>query len=121
LCALITAFGCRSPSVVPDTPLGRVATDWLTAHNRGEGHAAVHYTLTHKGALGMTGAQVDSAVYELVKFARAVGPLEPVRLLESSDTSLAILLRSRSAREFTARFKPAVQPALTQVAVRIDR
>jgi hypothetical protein len=116
----IATFGCRN-AVVPDTPLGRVAADWLAAHNRGEGHAAVHYTLTHQGTLKMTGAQVDSVVYESVRFARAVGPFEPVRLLESSDTSLAILLRSRSSGEFTARFKPVVQPALLQVAVHIDR
>jgi hypothetical protein len=35
-------FGCRGAPIVPGTPLGRVAIDWITAHNRGEGHAAVH-------------------------------------------------------------------------------
>jgi len=117
----IALVGCRDGAVVPDTPLGHVAADWLAAHNRAEGHAAVHYTLTHQGELKMSGAQVDSVVYASVKFAQAVGPLVPVRLLESSDTSLVILLRSRSSGEFTARFKPVAQPALLQVAVRLDR
>jgi hypothetical protein len=117
----IALVSCRDGAAVPDTPLGHVATDWLAAHNRAEGHAAVHYTLTHQGELKMTGAQVDSAVYASVTFAQAVGPFVPVRVLESSDTALALLLRSRSSGEFTARFKPAVQPALLQVAVQIDR
>jgi hypothetical protein len=117
----IAIVGCRDGAVVPDTPLGHVAADWLAAHNRAEGHAAVHYTLTHQGELKMSGAQVDSVVYASVKFAQAVGPFVPVRLLESSDTSLAILLRSRSSGEFTARFQPFVQPALLQVAVQLDR
>jgi hypothetical protein len=117
----IATFGCRNAAVVPDTPLGRVAADWLAAHNRGEGHAAVHYTLTHQGELRMSGAQVDSVVYASVKFAQAVGPFVLVRLLESSDTALALLLRSGSSGNFTARFKPARQPAMLQVAVQIDR
>jgi hypothetical protein len=117
----IALVGCRDGAVVPDTPLGHVASDWLAAHNRAEGHAAVHYTLTHQGSLKMTGAQVDSAVYESVKFAQAVGPFVPVRVLESSDTALALVLRSRSSGNFTARFTPARQPAMLQVALRIDR
>ena len=117
----IAIAGCRDGAVVPDTPLGHVATDWLAAHNRAEGHAAVHYTLTHQGELKMSGAQVDSVVYASVKFAQAVGPFVPVRLLESSDSALALLLRSRSSGNFTARFRPARQPAMLQVAVQIDR
>jgi hypothetical protein len=116
----IAIVGCRDGAVVPDTPLGHVAADWLAAHNRAEGHAAVHYTLTHQGELKMSGAQVDSVVYEAVKFAKAVGPLVAVRVLESSDSTLSLLLRSRSSGNFTARFKPSPQPALVQVAVRID-
>jgi len=117
----IAIMGCRDGVVVPDTPLGHVAADWLAAHNRAEGHAAVHYTLSHQGELKMSGAQVDSVVYASVKFAQAVGPFVPVRLLESSDTALALLLRSRSSGDFTARFKPARQPAMLRVTVQIDR
>ena len=69
----------------------------------------------------MSGAQVDSAVYAAVKFAQTVGPLEPVRLLQSSDTSLTILFRSRAAGDFTGRFKTAAQPAPSQVTVEIYR
>src|SRR3954469_16601745 len=87
----IALVGCRDGAVVPDTPLGHVAADWLAAHNRAEGHAGVPYTLTHQGELKMSGAQVDSTVCASVKFAQAVGPFAPVRLLESSDTALALL------------------------------
>jgi hypothetical protein len=37
---------CRNASPeFPKTPLGQVGRDWLAAHNRAEGHAAVHFTL----------------------------------------------------------------------------
>jgi hypothetical protein len=121
LCAAVGSPGCRDDAVIPDTALGQVASDWLAAHNRAEGHAAVHFTLTHQGTLRMSGAQVDSAVYASVNFAQSVGPFAPVRLLQSSDTSLTILMRSRSAGDFTARFTPVVQPAQSQVAVYVER
>jgi hypothetical protein len=121
LCVPVVFPSCRDATVIPDTPLGHIASDWLAAHNRAEGHAAVHFTLAHQGTLRMSGAQVDSLVYASVKFAQDVGPFTPVRLLHSSDTSLTILFRSRSAGDFTARFKPVAQPAQSQVTVEVDR
>ena len=49
--AAVALAGCRdaSSSVVPETPLGQVARDWLTAHNRDEGHAMVHFTIENRG------------------------------------------------------------------------
>ena len=117
----VLVVACRDASVIPPTPLGQIATDWLTAHNRAEGHAAVHFTLTHQGSIRMTGPQVDSAVYSAVKYARDVGRFVPVKLLESSDTSLVVLLRSESAGDFTVRFTPAQQPSTSQVVVQVDR
>jgi hypothetical protein len=121
LLGLVLVSACRDASVIPPTPLGQIATDWLTAHNRGEGHAAVHFTLTHQGSVRMTGLQVDSTVYAAVKFAQDVGRFVPVKLLESSDTSLVVLLRSARAGDFTVRFTPAVQPSTSQVVVQVDR
>jgi hypothetical protein len=69
----------------------------------------------------MTGPQVDSAVYAAVKYARDVGRFVPVKLLESSDTSLVVLLRSESSGDFTVRFTPALQPSTSQVVVQVDR
>jgi hypothetical protein len=45
---------CRNASPeFPKTPLGQVGRDWLAAHNRAEGHAAVHFTLLNRGSAAM--------------------------------------------------------------------
>src|SRR5262245_10473437 len=64
----------RSPDF-PETPLGHVGHDWLAAHNRGEGHAVVHFTMLNRGSADMSGAQMDSAVRAGVQLAQRVGPL----------------------------------------------
>ena len=105
----------------PKTPLGRVGRDWLAAHNRAEGHAAVHFTMVNRGSAPMSGAQMDSAVHAGVQLAERVGRLVPVRLLYSSDTTLVMLLRSPDSGVWSARFTRAVQPSLVKVAVAVDR
>ena len=107
--------------MLPATPLGSVARDWLFAHNQGDGHAAVHFTLENRGSAAMSGAQVDSAVYAGVKFARDLGPLVLVTLLQSSDTSLAVLLHSKTGDKWKARFTPAAQPSMVKVRVELGR
>ena len=104
-----------------DTPLGRVGHDWLAAHNRAEGHAAVHFTMLNRGSAAMSGAQMDSAVHAGVQLAERVGPLVPVRLLYSSDTALIMLLRSADSSVWSARFTPVVQPSFVKVAVELER
>lgn len=123
LVCLVSLLSCedRHSSVLPATPLGRFAVDWLAAHNRAEAHAMVHFTLVHQGTVRMTGAQVDSAVLDGVKFARAVGRLVPLTLLQSSDTALAVLLRAANADTMTAVFTPVTQPNVAQVLVRVER
>ena len=122
LLPLVLLFGaCRAGSPgFPETPLGYVGHDWLAAHNRGEGHAVVHFTMVNRGSGGMSGAQMDSAVRAGVQFAQRVGPLVPVRLLYSSDTMLVMLLRSRDDSLWAARFTPMAQPGLVKVAVDVS-
>jgi len=122
LLPLVLLFGaCRAGSPgFPETPLGYVGHDWLAAHNRGEGHAVVHFTMVNRGSGGMSGAQMDSAVRAGVQFAQRVGPLVPVRLLYSSDTMLVMLLRSRDDSLWSARFTPVAQPGLVKVAVDVS-
>jgi len=119
----VLCWSCRDAGseVIPETTLGGVAKGWLFAHNQGDGHAMVHYTLGNRGSVRMTGSQVDSTVYDGVRFAREVGPLEPVRLLESSDSSITILLRSRAGDSWRARFTPAAQPSAVRVKVEVGR
>ena len=105
----------------PETPLGRTGHDWLAAHNRAEGHAAVHFTMLNRGSAAMNGAQMDSAVQAAVELAQRVGPLVPVRLLYSSDTTLTMLLRSADGSGWSAQFTPAMQPSLVKVAVELKR
>ena len=120
---LILLLGsCRGGSPgFPETPLGHVGHDWLAAHNRGEGHAAVHFTMVNRGSAAMSGAQMDSAVRAQVQLAQRVGPLVPVRLLASSDTVLVMLLRSADDSVWSARFTRVTQPALTKVDVEVNR
>ena len=120
---LILLLGsCRGASPgFPETPLGHVGHDWLAAHNRGEGHAAVHFTMGNRGSAAMSGAQMDSAVRAQVQLAQRVGPLVPVRLLASSDTMLVMLLRSADDSLWSARFTRVAQPALTKVDVEVNR
>lgn len=120
-CALLVSCHDSSSALIPATALGRFATEWLSAHNRGDTHSIVHFTVTHGGSLRMTSLQEDSAVHAAVQFARDTGPLVAVKLLHSSDTALSVLLCSRSADTLRVLFKPASQPSLTQVVVQIDR
>ena len=95
--------------------------DWLFAHNRGEGHAMVHFTVENRGSVAMSGAQTDSTVYSGVKLAKEVGPLVAVKMLFTSDTLLTVLLRSKDSATWKAQFRAAPQPSFVKVAVRIDR
>ena len=115
----IAACG-RGSTVIPETSLGVVAKDWLFAHNRGEGHAMVHFTTENQGSVRMSGAQMDSSVYDGVRFAREIGPLEPVRLVQSTDSSLAIVLRSGKGDLWEARFTPAPQPSTVRVHIAVS-
>lgn len=119
LVLLVAVAACRD-DMFPATPLGRAGRDWLAAHNRGEGHAMVHFTMENRGTRTMSGAQTDSAVYAGVKLAQELGPLVPVRLIYSSDTSFAVLMRSAKRGMWTAEFKSAVQPSLVKVLVRVE-
>lgn len=113
---------CRDGSpAFPETPLGRIGHDWLAAHNRAEGHAAVHFTMLNRGSAPMSGAQMDSAVRAGVELAERVGPLVPARLVSSGDTMLVMLLRSRDGSLWSARFTPVVQPGLVKVDVEVGR
>ena len=122
LTPLVCLLACRGGAPdFPETPLGRVGHDWLAAHNRAEGHAAVHFTMLNRGSAAMSGAQTDSVVRAGVELAQRVGSLVPVRLLYSSDTALAMRLRSADGSLWSARFTPAVQPSLVKVAVELKR
>jgi len=113
---------CREGSTAfPETPLGQLGHDWLAAHNRAEGHAAVHFTMLNRGSATMSGAQMDSAVHAGVQLAQRVGPLTPARLLVSTDTMLVMLLRSADDSLWSARFTRAVQPSIVKVDVEINR
>src|SRR5215471_1790200 len=103
LAPLVLLLACRGGMPdFPETPLGHIGHDWLAAHNRGEGHAVVHFTMLNRGSAAMSGAQMDSAVRAGVELARRVGPLVPVQLLYSSDTTLIMLLRSRDSSLWSA-------------------
>jgi hypothetical protein len=123
--SVVVLASCRDAAsrVFPDTPLGRTGRDWLAAHNRGEGHAVVHFTLVNRGSALITGAQTDSIVSSGVRLAQAIGPLVPVRLMYSTDTALAVLLQSAdtASRTWTARFRPVVQPNFVKVQVEIRK
>jgi hypothetical protein len=81
----------------------------------------VHFTLENRGTAPVNGAQVDSAVYDGVRFAREVGPVEPVELLQSGDSVLSVLLRSKNGDVWKAQFTPAVQPSPVRVRVEVSR
>ena len=119
------AVSCRDAAsrVFPDTPLGQTGRDWLAAHNRAEGHAAVHFTLGNRGSAPVSGAETDSLVRASVRFAQSAGRLVPERLLYSTDTALAVLLRSEdtASRKWTIRLRPAVQPNTVKVQIEIGR
>lgn len=117
--SLVLACGGSARVVLPETTLGTVAKEWLFAHNQGDGHAMVHFTLGNRGSAGMTGSQVDSAVYAGVRFARELGPLEPVALMWSTDSSLAIVLRSKTRGFWTAEMTLAEQPSPVRVKVNV--
>ena len=121
LMALAPLLSCRgsSSSVIPATTLGRFASAWLLAHNRGDAHSMVTFTLEHRGQVRMTPFQEDSAVHEGVVFAKKVGSLTPLTRLHSSDTALVVLLRSAAGDTLKASFRPATQPSTTQVVMQI--
>jgi hypothetical protein len=119
--AMLASCTESGSDILPATSLGRFGKEWLFAHNQGDGHAMVHYTMGNRVTGQMSGAQVDSTVYAGVKFAQEVGPLTPTTLAESSDTSLAILLRSAKGDVWQARFTPAKQPSPVRVRVEVSR
>jgi hypothetical protein len=116
---------CRDAAshVLPDTPLGDAGRAWLAAHNRAEGHAAVHFTAANRGSAPISGAQTDSIVRESVRLAQTIGPLVPIGALQSGDTLLSVLLQSADTASslWTAEFRPVAQPSLVKVQVAIRR
>lgn len=122
LLTALLGLSCREGrNAFPSTELGRIGRDWLAAHNRGEGHAQVHFTMENRGTAPMSGAQMDSTVYAGVELARRLGPLVPVTMMYSSDTALMVVLRSADSSMWSARFTPVPQPGLTKVSVEVTR
>jgi hypothetical protein len=119
--AMLSACRDAKSAVFPDTPLGQTGRNWLAAHNRAEGHAAVHFAMVNRGDAPANGAQIDSMISSSVRFAERVGPLTPIKLSYATDTAMAVLLRAKDGGLWTARFTPAVQPALVKVAVEVTR
>ena len=123
--SVVLLASCRDAAsrVFPATPLGRMGRDWLAAHNRAEGHAVVHFTMVNRGSAPITGAQTDSIVRDGVRLAQTVGPLVPIGAWQSSDTLLSVLLHSADTASslWTAEFKPADQPSLVRVLVKLHR
>jgi hypothetical protein len=64
---------------------------------------------------------MDSTVYAGVRLADSVGTLVPVKVSQSSDTLLAVDLTSRDGKTWMAEFRPAVQPSLVKVDVRVSK
>jgi hypothetical protein len=118
----VLLLNCRDvgSSVIPSTPLGRFASAWLLANNRGNVHALVHFASEHEGSVKMAPSEQDSALWEALRFAHEQGWLVPVRLLHTSDTSLAILLRSDSSGVLKAVFRLVPQPNTAQVSVEVS-
>jgi hypothetical protein len=116
-------LNCRdgASSVIPSSPLGRYASAWLLANNRGNAHALAHFILGSRGSLRMSAFQQDSALGEALGFAKRQGRLVAIRLLYTSDTSLAVLLHSDSTGTLRAVFRPAPQPNVAQVIVEVSR
>jgi hypothetical protein len=69
----------------------------------------------------MNGVKLDSIVYDGVRFARELGPVELVKLLRSTDASLSVLLRATDGNLWTAEFTPAAQPSPVRVRVVVSR
>ena len=115
-------LNCRdeASSVIPSSPLGRYASAWLVANNRGNAHALVHFILGTQGSLRMSAFQQDSALAVALRFARRQGRLVAIRLLYTSDTALAVLLRSDSTGTLRAVFRPAPQPNSAQIIVEVS-
>jgi len=81
----------------------------------------VHFTMGNRGTAPISGRQMDSIVYAGVKVADSLGPLVAIKTLESSDSALAVLFRSKDGGTWTARFTPMRQPSLVKVAVQVNR
>jgi hypothetical protein len=118
-CVLLSACRDAASSTIPATPLGRFAKAWLRANNLGGAHALLHFMLEYPGRVRMTPSQQDSALQESVRLAQRQGTLVPIRLLYSTDTALAIIVRSDSAGMLKAVFRPARQPNPAQVVVEL--
>jgi hypothetical protein len=117
LCCVTTACRDTATAIVPPTPLGTAAKAWIFAHNRGDGHAMVHFTLRNRGRAAMNGAQVDSTVFDGVRFSKTVGPLTATAVTASSDSLLTLQLRAEDGARWTAKFTPAEQPSAVRVRV----
>jgi hypothetical protein len=77
--------------------------------------------MVNRGDAPANGAQIDSMVSSSVRFAQSTGPLTPVELSSATDTAVVVLLHAKDGGLWTARFTPAVQPALVKVAVEVTR
>ena len=121
--ALIVGLSCARPgeALIPNTPLGQTATEWLFAHNEGDGHAAVHFAARNRGERHSNGAEQDSAVLAAVQASRRIGRLTPIAIVASNDTMLVLRLRSDSAIVWVATFRPVPQPDVERVRVLVVR
>jgi hypothetical protein len=121
--ALMVGLSCASPgaSLIPKTPLGQTATEWLFAHNEGDAHAAVHFAARNRGERHSNGAEQDSAVWAAVQASRRIGHLTPIALVASNDTVLVLRLRSDSVMVWVATFRSVPQPDVERVRVSVVR
>lgn len=119
--ALLGGCSPRQAPVIPDTALGKTATEWLFAHNRGDGHAVVHFTTRNRGGRRMSPAEEDSTVLAGVTASKQIGHLTPTAVVVSSDALLVLRMQSDSTGVWQVRFSPAPPTSTVRVRVQAER
>jgi len=120
---LLIAFWMQSPSPsinpgLPDTPAGKLVSTYLEAFNAGE--AAMRGFIERyvaKDDLERTAAETRLARFRQMK--QRLGRLKPVKVLQTSDTSITLDLKSSDGPlvEFTFELAPTSPPTLRGIRV----
>jgi hypothetical protein len=92
--------------VIPATPVGHVARNWLAANNDGKRLAMVEYRENNRGPVKLSREQYDAALRLAIELAHDLGHLTALRVIESNDSTLAFRLKGENGRIWDARFFP---------------
>jgi CubicO group peptidase (beta-lactamase class C family) len=110
----------QSPSL-PDTPAGKLVSDYLKAFNSGDELIWREFINTHVAKSALAQVSIEQRMKRYQEIRTALGGFELRRVVEAGQTSIQILALTKRGEEVQVSFELETQSPYGLLSVRIER